>query len=185
MKKKMISIFTVLVLVLSLSITAFAAAPQYKSTEAFIKMMDENQYEYDFFEREKAGDDEMIITEFEGDYLDSIEIAAFFPDTEDEMFLYSFDVIEFKESDYSKVLETVNQLNYDNSYGCFYVDKSDNTVCAVWSVLLGEKDAKEIADIAFHTFLSVVDDSYESLASLKKQDVVNGIICFAVIAPEP
>ena len=84
------------------------------------------------------------------------------------MFLYSFDVIEFDKADYSKVLEVVNQLNYDNSYGCFYVDKNDNTVSAVWSVLLGEKDAKEIADIAFHTFLTVVDDSYESLKSLDK-----------------
>ena len=168
MKKQLTSIFTVLILVLSLSTSAFAAAPQYKSTESFIKMMDENQYEYDFFERENAGDDEMIITDFEGDYLDNIEITAFFPDTEDEVTIFSFDVIEFDKSDLSKVLEAVNQLNYDNYYGCFYVDKNDNTVSAFWSVLLGEKDAKEIADIALHTFLTVVDDSYESLKSLEK-----------------
>ena len=168
MKKQLTSIFTVLILVLSLSTSAFAAAPQYKSTESFIKMMDENQYEYDFFERENAGDDEMIITDFEGDYLDNIEITAFFPDTEDEVTIFSFDVIEFDKSDLSKVLEAVNQLNYDNYYGCFYVDKNDNTVSAFWSVLLGKKDAKEIADIALHTFLTVVDDSYESLKSLEK-----------------
>ena len=168
MKKQLISIFIVLVLALSLSTSAFAAAPQYKSTESFVKMMDENQYEYDFFEREKSGDDEMIITDFEGDYLDNIEITAFFPDTEDEVLLYSFDVIKFDKADYSKVLEAVNQFNYDNYYGSLFVDKNDNTVSAVWSVLLGEKDAKEIADIAFHTFLTVVDDSYESLKSLGK-----------------
>lgn len=168
MKKQLINIFIVLVLVVSLSASAFAATPQYKSTEAFIKMMDENQYEYDFFERDEAVNEEMIMTDFEGDYLDNIEITAFFPDTEDEMFLYSFDVIEFEKADYSKVLEAVNQLNYDNDYVCFYVEKNENVVSAVWSVLLGEKDAKEIADIALHTFLTVVDDSYETLKLLEK-----------------
>jgi hypothetical protein len=167
MKKQLISICTVLVFVLSLSVSAFAVAPQYKSTEAFIKMMDENQYEYDFFDADEADGDEMIIADFEGEYLDNIEVTAFFPDTEDEMFLYSFDVIKYAQSDYSKVLEAVNQLNNENNYVCFYVEKDEKAVSAVWSVLLGEKDTKEIADIAFHTFLTVVDDSYKVLKPLE------------------
>ena len=75
MKKQLISICTVLVFVLSLSVSAFAVAPQYKSTEAFIKMMDENQYEYDFFDADEADGDEMIIADFEGEYLDNIEVT--------------------------------------------------------------------------------------------------------------
>lgn len=53
-------------------------------------------------------------------------------------------------------------------YCCFFVDNEDNTVNASWDVLLGEKEAKDISDIAFHTFLNVVDNAYETLAPFEK-----------------
>lgn len=167
-KKQLISILAILALVLSLGAGAFADAPEYKSTKAFVEMMDDNQYRYDFYPKEEDGDSEIVFAEYQGDYMDDLSLSAFFPDTEDEMFLYCFNMIDFDEADYLKALEAVNELNHENDYACFYVDTDDYSINAYWSVLLGEKDAKEIAEIALHSFLNAVDDSYDRIKSLEK-----------------
>ncbi len=164
MKRKIISILAILVLVLSLSLSASADSAQYKSTNAFIRAMENNGYSYDYYPTDEDYDNEMIQLKFEGEYYDTVDIVAFFPDTEDEVILCSFDIIAFDESRYQELLEVVNQLNNDLSYCSFYIDKTYYTVCGYWNVLLGETDAEEISDIAFHSFLNAVDYSYSTLA---------------------
>ncbi len=164
MKKKTISMLIILALILSISATAFAASPKYKSTKAFIEVLKEYDIEYTL----QTGEfnDEIINFVDGGNYRDTIDIDASFWDTEDEMTLYSFSLVEFQPRDRAKVLDAVNELNSSFSYGTFFV--VENFVNVSWDVILGEKDIRNIAEEALVAFFHTVDEGYNELAKFEK-----------------
>jgi hypothetical protein len=164
MKKQVISVFLILVIVLSFSANAFADSAKYKSTLAYIELLEEYEIEYTI--QEGRLDDEIINFVDEGEYRDVIDIDASFMDTEDEVTFYSFDVIKFDTSDRTRVLEAVNDLNSKISYGFFFVTVDGVNAC--WDVILGEKDAKGILEIALPQFYFSVDEGYSELAKFEK-----------------
>lgn len=162
--KKSISIFIVLVLLLSVYSVAYATEPQYKSTKALIELLEEYGIKYSI--QKVEFNDEMVNFVDEGDYRKELDIDVAFYDTEDEMTLYSFDVIKFSDRDYRDVLEAVNQLNCTKNYACFYV--AEDGVNASWDVYLGETEAKNIIDQTVSDFLSTVDEAYHELSKFEK-----------------
>ena len=120
MIKKTISVFTIFVMILSISITAFAASPKYKSTKAYVQLLEEYDVEYTY-QKGELNDEIINFVTDEGEYRKTIDIDAQFVNTEDEMTLYSFGVIEFVPRDYADVLDAVNMLNGTTNYGCFYI----------------------------------------------------------------
>ena len=165
MIKKTVSMFTIFVVILSISINAFAASPKYKSTKAYVELLEENGIEYTYQEGEFNDEIINFVTD-EGEYRKIIDIDASFWSTEDEMTLYSFGVIEFNPRDYSAVLDAVNQLNYTAGCGCFFI--AGYNVNACWDVILGNTDAKNIAELALEAFVYTVDEAYNELAKFEK-----------------
>lgn len=164
MIKKTISVFTIFVMILSISITAFATSPKYKSTNAYVQLLEEYGVEYTYQKGELNDEIVNFVTD-EGEYRKIIDIDAQFMSTEDEMTLYSFGVIEFAPRDYADVLDAVNMLNGTTNYGCFYI--TGDSVNASWDVILGNVDAKSIAEIALGAFFDTVDEAYNDLAKFE------------------
>ena len=166
MIKKTISVFTIFVMILSISITAFAASPKYKSKKAYVQLLEEYDVEYTY-QKGELNDEIINFVTDEGEYRKTIDIDAQFVNTEDEMTLYSFGVIEFVPRDYADVLDAVNMLNGTTNYGCFYI--AGNSVNASWDVILGNTDAKNIAEIALGAFFDTVDGAYNELSKFEKK----------------
>ena len=117
MKKSVISILALFVLALSFNISAYADSPKYKSTKAYVEVLEKYEVEYTYQTGEL--NDEIINFTDAGDYRDVIDVDAQFIDTEEEMTLYAFDIIKFSSNSYNDVLKAVNMLNRTKNYACF------------------------------------------------------------------
>ena len=163
MKRRIISMIVVIVLTLSLSVSAFADSPKYKSTQAYVNILEEYEVEYTYQMGEQ--NDEIINFTDAGDHRNIIDIDAQFIDSEDEMTLYAFDIISFTSDKYADVLEAVNKLNMFRNYACFSV--TEDGVNATWDVSLGTVDANYIAEEALLAFFNTVDEAYSELAKFE------------------
>ena len=168
LKKRIFALLLAVMLLASLSIPAFAVSAQYATTRAFLNALDDKNLKYTYVGIDND-DDEKVTISYSGDYKDTIKVNCFFDPDLDTVSLYVWNLIDFNEADYNKVLRSVDELNNDYKYATFCVDQSDWSVTAKYSMhirtnsICGEMVLDEV-----NSLVNVADIGYDTLQAYAK-----------------
>lgn len=142
MKKFLVLALSVLLLVGS-ALPAYAVAPQYKSTQAFVATLDEKDISYTVVGVDPDEDEHVRVSNTDDNDF-SYTINLYFDPNEENCSVRVWNIISYSDADYAKVLRTCNALNYKYKYIRFYADESDNTVTASIDLIYRDHDVGEI-----------------------------------------
>lgn len=167
-KKTLLSLALALLLLLSLGAPAFAISAQYPTTQAFMDALNKRDVKYTYVGVDSDGD-EKITVEFVGEYKDSIYVNLFFGEDYDVVNMRIWNLIDFDEADYEKVLDACNELHSSYKFVTFYVDKIDWSVTARVDMPIRECDeCGEICVDGLSYLVQIADSGYDTLKAFEK-----------------
>ena len=163
-KKTMIALLIVVSILMSVGIPAFAVNAQYSTTKAFLNAMDEESYKYTYVGIDNDND-EKITVKFNGDYMDTVNVNIYFNQDLDVVTMRVWDVIDFNEDDYEKVLLACNDLHRQYKFVTFLVDTSDWSVTAKLDCPIRPgKNCGDICVDGMEYIVNITDLAYDSLS---------------------
>lgn len=166
--KKIFAAVLAAVMLFSLCTTAFAVSATYTNTKAFIEQMDASNITYTVVGIDDDGDEKITIGN-KSKSGDEYVIRCYFNKDNEQVNFRVWNIIDFKENDFGKVLRAVNGLNYKYKWTKLYVDESDNSVTCAMDIIVREgDDAGDIALEAVLRIANILDDVYEELGVYAK-----------------
>lgn len=162
MKNRILAFLLAAVLFLSLCTPALAATAQYATTRAFLQYLDEQDVIYTL-EGIDSADYEVVKLKNNGEAF-SYDIRYFFADSLDNTAIRVWNIIEYSDSDFAKVLRVCNTLNGKYRYATFEADESDNTVTCAIDVMYREGVVAELLWEATLRLVNILDNGYEALS---------------------
>ena len=170
--RHILSVILTIVMLLSLSASAFAADAQYQVTKDFISLVkdvDGITCEVRDIVSDASGNYELVNVTYDGDLSDYVsKIVMLFAEDASEVQLYMYNLITFSEEKLTDVLTKVNELNHRATGVKLFVDMSDYSVTAEMYQLLPDSDAASLATVALGFIISMTDSLYEQLQSYAK-----------------
>lgn len=161
--KKLVILMLTVVMLFSLCTTALAASATYSSTRSFVSELDKENKIYTVLGISEQGN-ELIEYKTTLDNGQEITVVIAFDDSMENCAMYIWNLITFKDQDFSKVLRTVNSINAEYRFASFYVDESDNTVTVQADAIFRVYDVGEICHELLSRMINIVNDEYGALA---------------------
>ena len=162
MKKAVIILIAILLVLTLVPAKSFAVTCQYPTTQAFVDSLDKEEIRYSWLGVDSDGDEHIRIT-YNGNNKPSIQTDWYFEKDPQRVSFYVWDIIRFRNEDYYDVLDTVNKINKDYRYLCFYINNNDNSVNANYCMPLIVNSTAALCSEVLHRFVSIVDDAYVDL----------------------
>ncbi len=171
MKKalQVVSAALVLVLILSMNVSALADEAEYRTTQLFLNKLETVEgAEYSVIgveETDSGSEYERIKITYQGnlsDYRSTLYMD--FAEDGDEVMLYLFRLISFNEENLQEVLRELNSLNAKFKGVKFYVDETNCDVTAELYLPTTEKTIEELSLFGFEFMIGIAASAYESLA---------------------
>ena len=166
--KKRLSIVLVLVMLLSLSVPAFAEEARYQNTRAVLKDLDGyDNVQYELagvinFDRENYELVKISYKSSSSEYVSNFSLL--FNEDESDVVLYMNPLIKFDESKMEQVLGAVNSINAQTTGVKLYVDTSDNSVSAELFLLVTKDSVVELTETGMGFMAAFTDKVYEQLS---------------------
>lgn len=159
--KKLVCLVLALSLVLSCS-SAFALAAQFSTTREFLDLLDSSGVKYTLSGLDDDGDEVVTISN-QGDAF-TYQIHVIFDADLETTYLRTFNIINFSDADFSKVLRTCNSLCSEYNFVRFFVDESDNTVSCAMDMIYRDEDVGDIVLEGLLRMVKLLDIGYEALS---------------------
>ncbi len=171
--KKALALVLAMLLVIGIALPACAATAKLRSTQAFLKALDEQEITYTILYSDN--DNDCITVDNIDDNGFAYTIRVFFDSYEENCSIRVWDIMKSLDADFAKVLRTCNSLNSKYKYLKFYADESDNTAVAAMDlsyrtdgalVNLSSRDNK-IGDIlmeAIYNTVQILEIGYPDLS---------------------
>ena len=164
--KKLLSLVLAAMLCLSVCAVSLAESAQYYTTQEFLDYLDQKGVTYTLEGIDNAGYEVVKVTN-KGDAF-TYDIKYFFDDGMENTGIRVWDVIEYADADFAKVLRVCNTLNSSYRYAKFMADESDNTVTCSMDLMYRANDIAEIHWEATLRIVDILDNGYESLSIYNK-----------------
>jgi len=174
--KKLISIVLCLILIFSMIPSAYAVTPK-KSGHSdiynnIVNALKEYNLEYSTDERGEDEDEHIEITVTDEDIdlenFSTIVLDLYVNKEYNRVNLFNYYVIEYDENisvkDYNRLLEAVNDANYDFNYVKFYADEEYCSVDAQFTSYVRADSAGEIVIDMISAITLIVDSAYDTLS---------------------
>lgn len=166
--KKVAAILTAIILAITIiPAKSYAVTCQYPTTQAFVDSLDEEGIRYSWLGVDSDGDEHIRIT-YNGNNMPSIQTDWYFEKDPQRVSFYVWDIIHFENEDYYDVLDTVNTINKDYRYLCFYIRNKDNSVNANYCMPLIVNSTAALCSDVLHRFINILDDVY---VDMQKYDI--------------
>ena len=167
MMKRLAMLALVLALLLGMTSSALAVPENvsYDTTKAFLEVLDSEDVKYTY---EGIGDSgEQVRVAFNLDD-GSCVIKFYFNEDNQHCSIRVWNLIDFDESDLSRMYKVCSRINSDYKYTTFYVDESDNSITVSMDLILLGDGAASICDEALYHVASICNEAMASLAPYRK-----------------
>ena len=165
--KKVLALVLALLFVIGACSSVCAQTATLKSTQAFIDELDLMGIKYNMKGLDANGNEVVTVTNKEDDGY-TYTVTFFFDESGERLSIRIWNVIEYNELDFTKVLRACNSLNYQYKYLKFYADETDNTVTAAMDQIYCDGDAGDVAIEVLFRSVNIMNDGYEVLAPYDK-----------------
>ena len=160
--KKAIARLLIAAILIVICLPVQAEAAQFRSTQALLAALNEAEIAYTIGGLDDDGDERVRIPYRDANNFE-YTIHLFFDDNEENCYLRVWNIINYAEVDFSKILRVCNSLNNKYNYVCFNADETDNTVTATMDTIYRDNDVGEIVLEAVQHMMSIIEKSYPSL----------------------
>ena len=143
------------------------AAPQYSTTQDFIRELEARSLNYAY--HGMNGDKEIVYSGLRDDELNkSFTAAVIFLPNLAGCDICLWNIIEYDDAHFIDVLYTCNDINSSGNFAKFFADTSDNTVTAECDVMFTEETAGIVALNNAVELIRLVLNNYAALAEYAK-----------------
>lgn len=142
---------------------ALAVTAQYSTTQAFLDAMDAEQLRYTWKGVDNDGDERVEVS-FNGDNMSAIKTIWFFDQDLDRVSVRVWDVIKYDGSAIDQLYPSLNKVNADYKFVCFYADDYDDTVTAKVDAEITPESAGTTCVNLLFTVVNITDEAYTTLA---------------------
>ena len=164
--RRILTFALILVLMFSLSVSAFADDAKHQSTKEYMDALSTVagiSCEPGEIVKLAGKEYEIVSVRYSGDrtWHESAFVAGVCEDGTDVILSMNF--LQFDPKNLVDVLLAVNDLNAGTTGTKIYVDRSDNTIAAEMYLIMGEEMDRDIALTGTTTFIGFTDTMYDSL----------------------
>ena len=161
--KKVISLLLAVLLLTLCAAPALAVEATVQNAKDFLALLDEKGIIYTNKGLDSDGD-EWITIGNKGDAF-TYTINVWFYDDNESVTMKVWNIIEFDDADFAKVLRVCNNLNYTYRFCRFYVDETDNTVTISTDLVVREGGVTaEVTWELLVRLVDILDNGYEQLS---------------------
>ncbi len=132
----------------------------HKSTQDFIRKLNEKNVHYKEAGTAKNGDD-LLTVSFSCDNISSgVKVTFFFSDDNEDVALRCFDLVKVPDDKVAACFIAVNQQNKKFRFGKFVLDTGDNTIQMEMDAVFRDHDVGEICYELMMRAVNLCDDAY-------------------------
>lgn len=159
--KRALVFLLAMVMGLMMCSSSLAATAEYYTTQEFLDYLDRQGVIYALEGIDNANY-EVVKVNNQGDAF-TYDIKFFFDDSMENTGIRVWDVIEYSDADFAKVVRICNTLNDNYRYAKFTADESDNTVTCALDLIYRANDIAEIHWEATLRLVDILNSGYEAL----------------------
>ena len=168
MRRFFIIVLSSVLLLSLLTGNALALSATYQNTKTVTEKFDSEGLFYTVLGIDSDNNKEYVAFKNESD-AGEYTILISFKENNEEVNLRIFNIISYSDADFSKLLRTVNSMNYKYKWVRFYLDETDNTLTASMDLVVRPGD--QVGDIVIDAMIhmtNVLDAAYESFSIYAK-----------------
>lgn len=157
MKKLLIMLLTTVLLLSSLTVTAFAAdKASLPTTISFLNACGAGNVIYTYRGTTDDGAEQVRIS-YNDDFYDSIVCNLYFADNGKHVQIFAWNLVNVTAGK-NYAYQVCNKLNYDYKWVKFYLDETDNTITCQWDAVITPDSGEAVLEMVKRMVAVISDD---------------------------